>query len=56
MNGGNGWKAWMLAIAGVIICGLVALLVTVGWRIYDQMERDHERIYDRLQKLDQRQR
>jgi hypothetical protein len=52
LKDGNGWKVWMLTIAGVIICGLVALLVSVIWRAYDHISDDHQRMFEKIQKLE----
>jgi hypothetical protein len=51
---GNGWKGWMLGVAGAIIAMLVALLFAVIERAYDHISDDHQRIFDRLQKLEMR--
>jgi hypothetical protein len=51
---GNGWKGWMLGVAGFIIALLISILLGLLERAYDHIQDDHQKIFDRLQKLELR--
>jgi hypothetical protein len=57
----NGWKAWLLGIAGTIIAGMAAVLFALLLRAYDHISDEHVRLFEqnvdiraRLNKLEAR--
>ena len=52
MKDGNGWKVWMLGIAGVLIVSLSALLIKILGELYQEAKHEHIQILERLKQLE----
>jgi hypothetical protein len=58
---GNGWKLWLLGIAGTVIIMLLGMLVAIVGSVVDDAKEEHrtlfrnqQQILERLQKLENR--
>ena len=52
MKDGNGWKVWMLGIAGVLIVSLSVLLIKILGELYQEAKHEHIQILERLKQLE----
>jgi len=52
MKDGNGWKVWMLGIAGVLIVSLSVLLIKILGELYQEAKHEHIRILERVKQLE----
>lgn len=46
------WRTWALGVSGVAIVLLVTVLIDLLFEAYHHIQNDHERMFERIQKLE----